>query len=378
MANMAAPLGSALALGALGVLGYTYFGYPLAVAALAKLSPMPTRRDPTWEPRVSVLMPAMNAEAHIAKKLDSLLAQDWPKEKLEIVVYSDGSSDRTDDIVRGYEGRGVRLLRGDERRGKPSALNAMRAVATGEVFLLCDVRQMLAPGAIRALCAALADPDVGTVSGNLVLEGAHGAGVYWKYEKAIRQAESRYRGMLGATGALYAMRAADFPASIPEDVLLDDVWIPFTARLKGKKLLFEEDAVAYEAAFEDDREFGRKVRTLAGNWQLFAKMPALLDPKQNPSFFELVSHKGLRLVGPFAMGALAVGTAVALARGEGGRTGKALFGALAAGQLGFAALTALGERAGAAGRVARTFVVMNQAAAVGLFKYVQGGQRITW
>lgn len=375
---MTAPIGTAVALGALGVLGYTYFGYPLAVAALAKLSPMTTRRDPSWEPRVSVLMPVMNAEAHVAQKLDSLLAQDWPAGMLEIVVFSDGSTDGTDEIVRGYEGRGVRLLRGEERRGKPSALNAMRAVATGEVFLLVDVRQMLAPGAIRALVSALADPEVGTVSGNLVLEGSSGAGVYWKYEKAIRQAESRYRGMLGATGALYAMRAADFPDSIPEDVLLDDVWIPFTARLKGKKLLFEEDAVAYESAFEDDREFSRKVRTLAGNWQLFAKMPALLDPSQNPSFFELVSHKGLRLVGPFAMGALAAGTAVALARGEGGRAGRGLLGALAVGQLGFAALAGLGGRAGALGRVARTFVVMNQAAAVGLSRFVAGGQRITW
>jgi len=378
MGIMAAPVGTALAMGALGVLGYTYFGYPLAVAALAKLSPMATRRDPTWEPKVSVLLPVMNAEAHVAQKLDSLFAQGWPTEKLEIVVYSDGSTDRTDDIVRGYEGRGVRLIRGDVRRGKPSALNAMRAVATGEVFVLIDVRQMLAPGAIRALVSALADPDVGTVSGNLVLEGSHGAGVYWKYEKAIRQAESRYRGMLGATGALYAMRAADFPDSIPEDVLLDDVWIPFTARLKGKKLLFEEDAVAYESAFEDDREFGRKVRTLAGNWQLFAKMPDLLNPSKNPSFFELVSHKGLRLVGPFAMGALAAGTIAALARGEGGRSGKALLGALAAGQLGFAALAGLGDRAGALGRVARTFVVMNQAAAVGLSRHLAGGQRITW
>jgi len=156
------------------------------------------------------------------------------------------------------------------------------------------------------------------------------------------------------------------------------VWIPFTARLKGKKLLFEEDAVAYEDAFEDDREWGRKVRTLAGNWQLFAKMPALLDPSQNPSFFELLSHKGLRLVGPFAMGALAAGTLAALVRGEGGRTGKLLFGALGTGQLGFAALVALGDKAGALGRVARTFTVMNHAAAVGLFRYVQGGQRITW
>jgi glycosyltransferase involved in cell wall biosynthesis len=320
----------------------------------------------------------MNAEAHVEKKLDALLAQDWPADKLEIVVYSDGSTDGTDDIVRRYADRGVVLLRGEERRGKPTALNAMRAAATGEVFLLCDVRQGFAPGVIRALCAALADPAVGSVSGNLVLEGETGAGVYWKYEKAIRQAESRFRGMLGATGAIYAMRAGDFPEHVPEDVLLDDVWIPFTARLKGKKLLFEEDAVAVESAFEDDRELGRKVRTLAGNWQLFAKMPALLDPTKNPSFFELVSHKGLRLVGPFAMATMAAGTAVALARGEGGLLVRLGLRALAAGQLGFAALAAAGDRAGAPGRVARTFVVMNQAAVIGLRRFLSGEQRITW
>jgi hypothetical protein len=370
--------GTALALGSIGLLGYTYFGYPLAIVALARLRPMAVRRDPSWTPKVSVLLPAMNAEAHVGAKIDALLAQDWPADKLEILVYSDGSTDRTAEIVRAYEGRGVRLLASAERRGKPSALNAMRAAATGEVFLLVDVRQKLAPGAIRALCAALADPDVGSVSGNLVLEGDTGAGVYWRYEKAIRDAESRYRSMLGATGALYAMRAADFPASIPEDVLLDDVWIPFTARLRGKKLIFEEDAVAVESAFDDDREFGRKVRTLAGNWQLFAKMPALLDPARNPSFFELVSHKGLRLVGPFAMGAMALGTAAALLRGEGGWARRAALGGLAAGQVGFAALAALGDRGGAPGRIARTFVVMNHAAAVGLGRFLQGRQRITW
>lgn len=375
---MTTPWGSALAFGALGVLGYTYFGYPLAVVALSRLRPMTTRRDPTWTPRVSVLLPAMNAEADVAAKLDGLLAQDWPRDRLEILVYSDGSTDGTDEVVRGYADRGVRLLRGEERRGKPTALNAMRAAATGEVFLLCDVRQKLAPGAIRALCSALADPEVGSVSGNLVLEGDTGAGVYWKYEKAIRDAESRFRSMLGATGALYAMRAADFPETIPEDVLLDDVWIPFTARLKGKKLLFEEDAVAIESAFEDDREFGRKVRTLAGNWQLFARMPALLDPSKNPSFFELVSHKGLRLVGPFAMGAMALGTAVALARGEGTVASRSLLRLLGAGQLGFAGLAALGDKGGAPGRIARTFVVLNQAAAIGLGKFLQGEQRITW
>lgn len=375
---MKAPWGTALALGSLGLLGYTYFGYPLAVVALSRLRPMTVRRDPTWTPKVSVLLPAMNAEAHVAAKIDALLAQDWPRDALEILVYSDGSTDRTAAIVGGYADRGVRLIESAERRGKPTALNAMRAAATGEVFLLVDVRQKLAPGAIRALCSALADPDVGTVSGNLVLEGDTGAGFYWKYEKAIRDAESRFSSMLGATGALYAMRAADFPESIPEDVLLDDVWIPFTARLKGKKLLFEEDAVAIESAFDDDREFGRKVRTLAGNWQLFARMPALLDPASNPSFVELVSHKGLRLVGPFAMGAMALGTAIALARGEGNLATRTLLRGLAAGQVGLAALAAAGDRGGAAGRIARTFVVMNQAAAVGLGRFLRGRQRITW
>src|SRR5262249_12697373 len=205
--------------------------YPVLVALLAHVAPLRTR-DGAWEPMVSVCIPAHNAAGYVGAKIESLLLQDWPRERLEILVYSDGSSDGTDVSVERFSARDprVRLLRGAARAGKPTALNRMRAEARGEVLILTDVRQPLEPGAVRALVSRMSDPAVGCVSGNLRLRGEAGAGVYWRYENWIRSSEAAFRGMVGATGPLYAVRRVDLPAELPADVILDDVWIPMRLR----------------------------------------------------------------------------------------------------------------------------------------------------
>ncbi|MFO0616852.1 MAG: glycosyltransferase family 2 protein [Polyangiaceae bacterium] len=368
---------SRLAYASVALLGYTYVGYPVAVALLSALKPMTTARDTAYEPRVSVLIPVYNARAYVKPKLDSLLAQTYPKDKLEILLYSDASDDGSDEVIRAYADRGVRLIRGDARRGKPSALNVMRKEATGEVFVLTDIRQVLSANAVRSLVDHLADPSVGCVSGNLELVGGTGAGAYWRYENFIRSCEARFRGMVGVTGPLYAIRASDFPAEVPADIILDDMWIPLGLRLQGKSLVFEKDAVALDDAFDDDREKGRKVRTLAGNFQLFAKMPKLLSPVTNPSFFETFSHKLLRLAGPPLMAGAVLGTIEGLLT-ETNEAERARLKLLLGGELAFAALAALGPRAGKLGQLARTFTMMNTAAVEGFVRFVRDSQKVTW
>jgi hypothetical protein len=222
----------------------------------------------------------------------------------------------------------------------------------------------------------MADVSVGCVSGNLEMTGSTGAGAYWTYEKLIRKFEARFRGTVGVSGALYAIRRSDL-GRVPEDIVLDDMWIPFVLRLQGKKILFEEDAVALDEACEDEREKSRKVRTLAGNYQLYARMPKILSPAHNPSFFETFSHKLLRLAGPLFLSGVAVGTLHGLLTETRSATRKKLW-CLAAGSAAFAGLAMLGDRAGKLGRLARTFAVMNEAAFLGFLRFVDKSQEVTW
>lgn len=370
-----------LAAFALAVLFYTYAGYPILIALLARLFPLRPTTDPTYTPAVSVCMTVYNGAGFVERKLESLLALDWPRDKLEILVYSDGSTDDTDARVTAFAARTpavpIRLVRGEARAGKPSGLNRLRELARGEVLFLTDVRQPLAPGGLRAMVALLADPDVGCVSGNLVLEGAAGSGAYWRYEKWIRRNEARFRSLVGVSGSIAVVRKQDLGV-LPRDIVLDDMWIPLRLRLHGKRILFAEAAEAYDVAFEDEREFARKVRTLAGNWQLFAVMPALLSPLHNPSWFETVSHKLLRLLCPFALVALAVAGWGAAAQIEEGPIARAIGAALLGGQGLFYFGALVGPRLGRLGSLARTFVVMNAAALLGLWRFLVGAQRITW
>jgi cellulose synthase/poly-beta-1,6-N-acetylglucosamine synthase-like glycosyltransferase len=363
---------------AIAVLAYTYLGYPLVIAALARLArprpaPTPAAEPSPALPTVTVCIPVHDGVLGIAAKIESVLRQDYPPEQMQVLVYSDGSTDGTDAIVADIAARDprVHLIPRPLRRGKPTALNRMCQVAKGDVLVLTDARQPLSENAVRELVAPLADPEVACVAGTLVLSGSSGAGAYWRYERWIRSAEARFRGLVGVSGALYALRREDL-GPVPEDLILDDVWIPMSVRLTGRRRIVAAPAAqAYDEAADDEREFHRKVRTLAGNYQLFAGLPRLLLPFANPSWFETFSHKLLRLVGPWALLALAVGTVAQLPSSR-----FALV--LLAGQLGFYALALAGARAGKLGTLARTFVVLNAAALVGLWRFLTRTQRVTW
>jgi cellulose synthase/poly-beta-1,6-N-acetylglucosamine synthase-like glycosyltransferase len=371
---------STLAFCLLLMLVYTYAGYPLLVALWSRLSPWAASSPGgEFEPTVSVCIAVHNGASYLDRKLQSLRSLDYPPHKLEILLYSDGSTDQTEDLARALaeSDARLRLLSHRERLGKPTGLNRLRAAAQGEVLLMTDVRQVLAPGALRALLRPLADPNVGCVSGNLVLAGSSGASAYWRYEKFIRGAEARLGNLVGVSGSLYALRRSDFPA-LPADVLLDDLFVPMEIVRLRKRVLFSVDAEAYDQACDDEREFERKVRTLAGNYQLVSKLPWLLLPGKNPLWFQLVSHKLLRLLCPWALFGL-LGCSLLLATApEPSFAEHAWWLGIAVAQLAFYALALLGARAGRVGALARTFVVLNGAALLGLWRFLRRSQAVAW
>jgi poly-beta-1,6-N-acetyl-D-glucosamine synthase len=322
---------------------------------------------------------AYNCQAYMDAKLCSLLGLDYPADKMRILVYSDASSDSTDAIVSAWAQKDprVHLLRGDTRMGKPTALNRMREYSGDEVLMITDARQTVERGALRALLRLLSAPQVGCVTGNLVLEGGAGSGMYWRYENWIRKQDSRLGSVTGMTGPLSALRRCDL-SLLPSDLILDDVWIPMQLRLRRARVLLAENAIARDQAFSDEREFGRKARTLAGNYQLFWRMPGLLLPFVNPSWFETMSHKIARLLCPWFLLALLLACSFAAAGlGAEGAERNVLCGLLMA-QLAFYALAGLGGRAGRVGTLARTFVVLNAAAVAGLWRFIAGKQKVTW
>jgi cellulose synthase/poly-beta-1,6-N-acetylglucosamine synthase-like glycosyltransferase len=295
------------------LLVHIFVGYPLWIWLLAHLRPRPVGLHAAV-PRVSVVMAAHDASAHIRDKLASLVALDYPADHLDIIVACDGCHDETATLCREFGDPRVRVLEFAVRRGKAACLNDAAAAARGDVLLMTDVRQSLDPGALRALVANLGDPSVGAVSGELRLLDAQscfagGVDAYWRYEKLIRLSESRSGSTVGVTGALYALRRELFEP-LPPGTVLDDVLIPMRVAAKGRRVVFEPRALVWDRASQqplDERR--RKIRTLAGNYQLLQLAPWLLSPRQNPLWFRFVSHKLLRLLGPWLLALLIIAAA---------------------------------------------------------------------
>ncbi len=285
---------------------YVYIGYPALLALLRKAIWRPVRKQ-YCEPEVSIIIAAYNERQTIEKKLRNCLALDYPKRKLQILVGLDGPTDGSEFLVWKYAARGVEMVHSKEHRGKAAVLNRAIKRARGEIIIFADSRQIFERSAIRELVANFSDPTVGAVSGELLLtregdiEDSSDVGLYWRYEKAIRFMESGIHSVPGATGAIYAIRR-ELYSDIPEDTLLDDVLIPMQIVLGGKRAVFDPEAKAYDmVACCPMAEYGRKVRTLTGNYQLLVQTPKLLLPWRNPIFFQLLSHKLGRLLVPYAL-----------------------------------------------------------------------------
>ena len=288
-------------------IAYVLAGYPLLLALLARSRARPLQKR--FEPRsVSIVIAVHNGEMFLRNKLRSVLALRYPRELLQILVVSDGSTDATDAIAAEFASEGVDLRR-IPRAGKPAALNAGIHQATGEILVLTDVRQELEPESVECLVACFADPAVGVASGELLirkggLREEADIGLYWRFESWIRNQLSALDSMFGATGPFYAMRRS-LAVPIPEDVLLDDVYLPLSAFFRGFRLIVEPRARAIDYPTTRDTEFRRKVRTLAGNYQIIGRFPALLRPA-NRMWLHFVSYKLGRLLLPYALIVLAV------------------------------------------------------------------------
>lgn len=370
----------------MGLLLYAYIGYPICLFIMAGLSRNMVKKDMSFKPNVSVIMSAYNEEAYIERKIKNLLQSNYPKEKIEILVGSDGSRDRTNDILLRISDNRVRAFTFLKRRGKVSVLNELVPKANGEIIVFCDVRQTLDENAISRLAANFHDEKIGCVSGELIFEKrssgdgiSEGVNIYWDYEKLMRKAESDIHSMVGATGAIYAIRRKLYTPP-PQDTILDDVYIPLAITRQGYRSIWDEEARAYDRpAFTPDEEYRRKVRTLAGNYQIFKMFKGLLVPFKNAVSIPLLSHKLLRVLAPFFMITIFLSN-LFIAR-------QAHYAFFLIWQMIFYILAILGsftyeqKHKRLIARIASVvymFCLLNFTAIAGLYRFLSGKQNIAW
>lgn len=359
----------------LALAAYAYFGYAvwLWIYVRFKTRPVHQRRI---TPSVSIVIAARNEEVNLPAKLENLSRLDYPKSQLQIVITSDGSTDRTAEILNNHRDDIVPVILAVSN-GKATALNAAVAQATGEILVFLDARQSVESNAVSELVACFADPDVGAVSGELLLENESGItspnalGIYWKIEKVVRKLESASGSVVGVTGAIYAIRRNLFE-EIPTGTILDDVFVPMNVARAGKRVIFQPTAIARDRLFsEKGKEFARKVRTLTGNYQLLRLAPWILSPS-DPLLFRFVSHKLLRLLVPLFLIVMLVASAMLH-----GTFYRALFGL----QILFYLGAACGTLSPAIRRfkpvaIASTFVMLNAAAVLAFYNFVTGRNRV--
>jgi poly-beta-1,6-N-acetyl-D-glucosamine synthase len=361
------------------ILAYTYAGYPAWLWLRCRFRAYPIKAS-AGTPSISIVMVVRNEASVLERKLSNLLALDYPADLVEIIAVSDGSTDGTNAILRNYQAKlRLQTLVKAESRGKAAGLNDAIGLAHGDIVLFTDARQKIELGALRLLAAQFDDPAVGCASGELMLgdpdsgEVVRGMGLYWRIEKAVREMESACGSVVGATGALYAVRRP-LLVPVPAGTILDDVYIPMHVVRQGFRVIFVPSAHAWDVADQGtEREFSRKVRTLTGNYQLVQFAPWLLG-SSNPLRFEFICHKLMRLFAPFALAAALI-AALALPQPI---YRAALILQIAFYGLGLIAMTKL--LTGPLARVAdaaSTFVILNSAAAVAFVKFVTG-RRVAW
>ena len=295
---------------------YTYAGYPMLIFVWSRLFQKPIRKVyQKPEPMVSVIIAARDEEKRIKQRIENLFLQDYPANRIEIIVISDGSKDKTALIVRSLIEKidnksdqfFLKLIEITENKGKSNALNLGVAEARGDFIVFADVRQSYNNKAIRELVANFSDPEVGSVSGELLFVKKSTSsvrdeiGYYWNFEKKLRKMESAIHSVPGATGAIYAIRKELYPI-VPCRVILDDVFIPISIILRGYRNIFDSEALAFDIISKNfDIEKRRKVRTLVGNYQILTLIPKALFPKNNKIFLNFLSHKIFRLFIPFIL-----------------------------------------------------------------------------
>lgn len=369
--------------GALATMTYTYALFPLLVMVRGRLHKRPYRAGETT-PEVSVVIAAYNEARTIRARIENLLSTDYPLDRLEIVIVSDGSTDGTAEIVREHAGDGVRLVV-LPRSGKFAALNAGAKVARGEILVFSDANSVFARDALRAIVRPFADEEVGGAAGNQVylrdqsLSGvAAGEHDYWNFDRALKRAESHAGNVVSATGAIYAIRRSLFE-EIPPGVA-DDFFESTAVIEQGFRLVFVPDAIAYEpVAASSEAEFTRKVRVMTGGLRGVLLRRRLLNPARHGFYaVELFSHKVLRRTMAFPLLALGVSSVALYRRGP-------VYRVAAIGQLAFYTCAGAGillrkERLGRSKIFALPafFCLVNTAAICALWNIVRGTSVDRW
>jgi len=291
-----------------GLLVYVYLGYLLLLTLLAWFSEAPFPDSDLPAPSVTLLISAFNESQVIAAKLENALALEYPCDRLEIMVISDGSDDGTDEIVQRFSPRGIRLLRQEPRMGKTAGLNLGVSEAHGQILVFSDANAMYQSDAVRRLVRHFSSPKVGYVVGNARYyekgtesSSAQSEGLYWKLETYLKKKESIFGSVVGGDGAIYAVRRELYSPLLPTDI--NDFLNPLQIVTLGYYGVFEPAAVCYEEAAENfGQEYRRKVRIISRSLNALRRVPEVLNPLQNSRhWFLLVSHKVLRWFAPFFM-----------------------------------------------------------------------------
>lgn len=361
------------------LLVYTHLVYPVLIAFIGRRRPA-INGDIAPLPMVSLLIPAYNEEKVLAEKLENALSLDYPRDRLEIVVASDGSSDRTLEIARGFAECGVRLLAFDGRRGKASVINDAIRAASAELLLLCDANVMFRPDALRRLVGWFASPRIGAVTGDVRLashDADFGAGEsrYYCVERAIQCGESRVGSVMGVDGGMYLVRKRLVPP-LPPDTILDDFVVSMRVIRHGYRVVYEPTAVAHEGATtQAAQEFRRRVRLMAGAVQSWKRgdWPRWTQPIET---WQYVSHKLLRWLGPLWLSLLFVASACLWSAH--GWYRLSLYAQAAVYTAALAATASRSFRRMPLGGVPFFFVMSQVAMAVGLGRGLLNRQQVTW
>lgn len=351
---------------------YTYAGYPLIIWALARMWPRRWKSTPI-HPSLSVVMAVHNGIEQLPGKIRHLLSLDYANIN-EIIIVSDGSTDGTAEFLNKLDLHRIKTIVLKEHSGKSAAVNAGVALATADVILFVDIRPEIAPGAIQRMLSNFSDPSVGCVAGELILRHdghdatAHAVGgLYWRYEQWIRNCEAAFDSPVGVYGGFYAIRRELF-SLMPAGLILDDMFQPLSIIRQGYRSVLDRSAFVYDTwPKKVQGEFNRKVRTLAGNYQLFRMAPWTLTPR-NRTMFQLVSHKVMRLLVPYLL-VLLLASSLVLAKGSRPFAGFALlqvFGWILAAAGLRIRIPVLGRVAAPAGAL----LMLNLAAVVGLYKFL--------
>ena len=362
---------------------YTYLGYPLVLGIVAALRGRPRpQRDDVLQPVISIVVPAYNEEKTIVQKLENLLALDYPKEKLEIVVVSDCSSDRTDDLVRSFEGRGARLCRMEKRGGKIAGYKAVLPELKGEIIVFSDATSKLGLDSLRKLVRNFADESIGCVAGRLQYidpnkaDIARGEQAYWSYETRIKQREEKVCSLTSVSGTFYAVRKELFPMDIDDD-LADDLIVVLNCVKNGRRVILETEAVCQEYAIHaDDAEITKRWRITVQNLRGLFAMPQMMNVCRYGWYaWMIISHKLFRILVPFfLLGVL--GTNVLIA-------GRSVFFQMTLlAQIGFYLCGALAavwqDKRPRLLNIIYYFCVTNLAILVGIIRFLKGERVAVW